>query len=376
MEKERLDCLPIGLKLKKMEKDFDVEKERECLICFYDLYLSAASCKCSPDQFSCLKHANQFCSCEIDNRFVLLRYSMTELNKLVDILEGQVDAANVWESDDLGFVSTNKVVSVSKLDVESDTYERNSHGQRERSFFLLENREKLNINVPCMGPPSCSHVSSEVIQSESQHGSFSLGTSHMSIDCHNSVVNDETTFMNTEGKVGQDCCIDLNLNIICNEDESGLLVISDCFNSKSCTEEEKTCTTDCKQEIIYISDTTSKPDIMQHESDCNLSVSPVLVNKDDPLCSRDVQHSCSIRGNKLFGVDILSLRSHSKVPSYSLLEREPMDTPDVKIFNGSYPMKKWDPCIETIKIGTVMFGRLWCSKQAIFPKGIPKTHIA
>lgn len=369
MEKERLDCLPIGLKLQKMEKDFDVEKERECLICFYDLYLSAASCKCSPDQFSCLKHANQFCSCEIDNRFVLLRYSMTELNQLVDIVEG-------WESDDLGFVSTNKVVSVSKLDVESDTYGRNSHGQRERSFFLLENREKLNINVPCMGPPSCGHVSSEVIQSESQHGSFSLGTSHMSIDSHNSVVNDETTFMNTEGKVGQDCCIDLNLNIICDEDESGLLVISDCFNSKSCTEEEKTCTTDCKQEIIYISDTTRKPDIMQHESDCNLSVSPVLVNKDDPLCSRDVQHSCSISGNKLFGVDILSLRPHSKVPSYSLLEREPMDTPDVKIFNGSYPMKKWDPCIETIKIGTVMFGRLWCSKQAIFPKGILKTHIA
>ncbi|XP_068319485.1 lysine-specific demethylase JMJ18-like [Pyrus communis] len=37
MEEERLDHLPICMKLKKMERDFDLNNERECFSCFYDL---------------------------------------------------------------------------------------------------------------------------------------------------------------------------------------------------------------------------------------------------------------------------------------------------------------------------------------------------
>jgi hypothetical protein len=374
MEKERTDSLPSALKLQKMERDFDLRKERECLFCFYDLHLSAAGCQCSPDQFSCLKHANQFCSCEIDNRFVLLRYTMNELNTLVEALEGGVDAIKVWTSDDSGLVSANdKVFRVAKLDDESDTYGTKSPDQRESPCYL-ETEEKLNMNVPCT---SYSHVSSEVIQSGSQHASFCLSTSHISIDSHNAIINDENLVMNNEGKVGQDCCIDLDLNVLCGEDESGLLPISDCFDSKVMSNVEETCMSNCIQQNVHSSDTAREPDLMQRDSNCNLSISHVLLNKDYPLYLRDLEHTCSNDGNKLFGVDLLSLHPHSKISSDSSLETEMLDTSDVKISteDGIYPIRKLDVCVEPINFGTVMFGKLWCSKQAIFPKGMLITNI-
>ncbi|XP_041028922.1 lysine-specific demethylase JMJ18-like [Juglans microcarpa x Juglans regia] len=355
MEKERLDNLHSQLKLQKMERDFDVEKERECSSCYYDLHLSAASCKCSPDQFSCLKHANHFCSCEIDNRFVLLRYSMSELNTLVDALEGSVDAIKVWASD------ARKAICVAKPDIKSDTYGTKSYDQKESLSFCLEAEEKLNLNVPCT---SYSHRFSEVIQSESQHGSCSVCTSHMSIDSQNKIMNDKTVVMNGEGKVEQDCCIDLNLNIMCDDHESGLLRISDSHNSKAVTNGE-TSMSNCKQKNVDSSYSVREPVKVQHDSIYNPSVSQVLTSRDYPSCLRGIKHTGSVVGNKLFGVDLLSLHPHSEVPSDRSLETGIADT----FFNGSYPIQQLDLCVEPINLGTLMFGRLWCSKQAIFPKG-------
>ncbi|CAM8927154.1 unnamed protein product [Rhodiola kirilowii] len=98
MEEERLESLPIGLRCQKMERDFDLNNEKECFQCFYDLHLSAASCICSPEKFACPRHANSICSCEIANKFILVRYSIDELQKLVEALEGNLDALRVWTS--------------------------------------------------------------------------------------------------------------------------------------------------------------------------------------------------------------------------------------------------------------------------------------
>jgi hypothetical protein len=374
MEKERTDGLPSGLKLQKMERDFDLRKERECLFCFYDLHLSAAGCQCSPDQFSCLKHASHFCSCEIDKRFVLLRYTMNELNTLVEALEGGVDAIKVWKSDDSGLVSANDKVCCVAKDDKSDTYGTKSCDQTESSSCCPETEEKLNMNVPCT---SYSHVSSEVIQSGSQHGSFSLSTSHISINSQNAIINDENLVLNKEGKVGQDCCIDLDLNVLCDEDESRLLPILDCFDSKAISNVEETCMSNCLQENIHSSDTAQEPDLMLHDNNCNLSVSRVLSDKDDPLCLRDLELTCSNDGNKLFGVNLLSLHPHSKISSDSSLETKMADTSDVKVSmeDGSYPIRKLDLCVEPINFGAAMFGKLWCSKQAIFPKGMLNKYL-
>ncbi|KAK6243217.1 hypothetical protein QUC31_009626 [Theobroma cacao] len=107
MEEKRVKRLPPHLPLLKMEKDFDLENERECFSCFYDLHLSACSCKCSPERFACLKHVKNFCSCQDEDRFVLLRYTIYELQMLVKALEGGLDAVKVWASEDLGLVSVN-----------------------------------------------------------------------------------------------------------------------------------------------------------------------------------------------------------------------------------------------------------------------------
>ena len=95
MEEERLERLPTGMQLQKMERDFDLKYERECFSCFYDLHLSAASCECSPDQFACLKHASLICSCEPNRKFALLRHTMDDLKTLVEALEGSLDAIKV-----------------------------------------------------------------------------------------------------------------------------------------------------------------------------------------------------------------------------------------------------------------------------------------
>ncbi|VAH15446.1 unnamed protein product [Triticum turgidum subsp. durum] len=91
------------LQCKKMDQDYD-STDRECFSCFYDLHLSAVSCQCSPNRFACLTHANLLCSCEMDRKFVLHRYSMEELNALVAALEGDPAAVYQWKEYDVGLV--------------------------------------------------------------------------------------------------------------------------------------------------------------------------------------------------------------------------------------------------------------------------------
>nr|XP_043622971.1 putative lysine-specific demethylase JMJ16 isoform X5 [Erigeron canadensis] len=76
---------------RKMEEDFGCTVKRECIICFYDLYFSAASCPCSPDKYSCLEHSKQICACPWSSRFFLFRYDIDELNRLIDTIEGELD---------------------------------------------------------------------------------------------------------------------------------------------------------------------------------------------------------------------------------------------------------------------------------------------
>ncbi|XAR61090.1 hypothetical protein NMG60_11034699 [Bertholletia excelsa] len=91
-------------KSQSMEVDFDSDRKRECCTCLYDLHLSAATCLCSPDRYSCLKHAKQLCSCAWSERIFLLRHSMSELNLLVEALEGKLRAVYRWAKGKIGLV--------------------------------------------------------------------------------------------------------------------------------------------------------------------------------------------------------------------------------------------------------------------------------
>lgn len=84
-----------------MDKNFDDTSKRECNICLYDLHLSAAFCPCSPDIYSCLNHVKQLCSCAWTEKIFLFRYEISELNVLLEAVEGKLSAVYRWAKDDL-----------------------------------------------------------------------------------------------------------------------------------------------------------------------------------------------------------------------------------------------------------------------------------
>ncbi|KXG21642.1 hypothetical protein SORBI_3009G090500, partial [Sorghum bicolor] len=105
----------VTLKSKKMDKDYD-SNDRECFSCFYDLHLSAVSCQCTPNRFACLNHMNLLCSCGMDRKITLFRYSMEELNTLVAALEGDPAAVCCWGQDHLGLVCQSGSLKHRKMD--------------------------------------------------------------------------------------------------------------------------------------------------------------------------------------------------------------------------------------------------------------------
>ncbi|KDP26519.1 hypothetical protein JCGZ_17677 [Jatropha curcas] len=95
-EHSRREYLCYSLQSQKMDKNFDASSKRECSICFYDLHLSAVWCPCSADRYSCLKHSKQLCSCAWSEKIFLFRYEMSELNTLVEAVEGKLSAVYKW----------------------------------------------------------------------------------------------------------------------------------------------------------------------------------------------------------------------------------------------------------------------------------------
>ncbi|CAL9235558.1 unnamed protein product, partial [Arabidopsis halleri] len=110
IEERRIEALGNGFNLVKMDKDFDSKGEMECFSCFSDLHLSATGCNnCSSfKEYGCTKH--DICSCEGNDRFIFLRYTIDELSSLIRALEGESDDLKTWAS---------KVVKEKQLQEES-----------------------------------------------------------------------------------------------------------------------------------------------------------------------------------------------------------------------------------------------------------------
>ncbi|KAF5944881.1 hypothetical protein HYC85_018958 [Camellia sinensis] len=339
IEEERMHQLPTQFQFLKMEIDFDVKSERECFSCFYDLHLSAACCKCSPDRFACLKHANLLCSCELDNRFVLLRYTMDELKTLVEALELKLDAIKAWASESASVNGKDR--SSAELDVERKTSGSNGLKKKEDPSCSPVNKD-VDINDPCS---SCYfHVSSEVAPSNTEQTTFNLFESQSIVGEHNR----EAPLITNEDQVAQECCFDLNVGDVTDEQASGLQQISD-----SCDN--------------YGTNPQKGLDTTRLGSDSNSSVSHIISNKDRPSCSGNAGNSWASDGGKLFGVDLSFSHSHSNGPLSFLLKSETVDHSDMS--REGCLIQKLRFGVDPIIYGTLMVGKLWCNKQAIFPKG-------
>ncbi|KAI4297517.1 hypothetical protein L6164_037404 [Bauhinia variegata] len=316
MEEERLNRLPNHLKLLKMERKFDDQTDRECFSCFYDLHISATD----------------------------------ELNKLVDALEGEVEAIEVWVNIISATVAADaEDASKEKLDEERDVCKTNSH-EGESSSCCAGTKEKLNLNPSS----SHSHVSSELVQSDFQHGTFIASCN--TIDSHDRDINHKNLVMNDEVKMEQTNFMDLNLHIAPVEYEASL---HNADNHKYLGVPD-----------VY-SDVPKEQDNMQLDADINTRDPIPLPNKDDPSCSRDTQSSRALAGGKLFGVNLqrhIDLELFANIAS----NMEVVDTSNtsVTMTDQSYLlMQNFGTSVEPINLGSVVYGKLWCSKHAIYPKG-------
>ncbi|XP_059288320.1 lysine-specific demethylase JMJ18-like [Lycium ferocissimum] len=271
VEEERLERLLPLVRLQTMDKDFGLKDEQECFSCYYDLHLSAVCCKCSPEQFSCLKHANLMCSCEPENKTVVVRYNLDQLNTLVRALEGRLDAIKLWSSKDSGFRSLNwRQHNLVKLDSERDGSEMDPSIKNEGLSGSLR-EENHNAKKQC----SSLH---------SEHGEKD-GTS--------------TSLAILETNHGIKLPTEKNLH--------------------SCS--------------------------------------------DDATTSYASNHSS---GSKLFGVDLsmcsLSVRQNGTLNSEK-------DSRSSRISE-----QKLGYHVDPLNLGSIASGKLWCNKQAIFPRGF-RSHV-
>lgn len=345
MEEERLKCLPL-LKFRKMEKEFDLESERECFSCFYDLHLSAASCNCSPDRFACLKHVNDLCSCQEDNGFILLRFTIDELHSLVKALEGELDAARVWVYDDLCF---------------NRTKDGDDHQESELlpgyeamgSMPISPWEEKMAYdNVVCC---SYGRASSGVINPETSN----VNSSPLAIKNQCDVSSVEAHIKKNKVILKQDGCIDLNLDCLSDYPLRRLLQAFDRCENNHLTDTGRLSTLNHRDEV-HNRNEGSKPDLGWSCKDGNLS-GALESPKEDHLLGR----------NKFFGNKVVRGDEQSEMQPDCLLKTEIGNFRDINISGACQgdSKEKLASCVELLNLGSVIFGKLWYNKQAIFPKG-------
>uniref|UniRef100_A0A0D9WEU3 JmjC domain-containing protein n=1 Tax=Leersia perrieri TaxID=77586 RepID=A0A0D9WEU3_9ORYZ len=172
-----------SLQYKKMDRDYD-STDRECFSCFYDLHLSAVSCQCSPNRFACLKHTNLLCSCEMDKKIALFRYSIEELDTLVAALEGDQTAVYQLGQNDLGLVCPSGTMQY-KIDLgESTKYQESATDVNFESLATASNQTRsksecscsLSLNHASELPSSRIQIGNSTLTSTTAQNLFSVDT--------------------------------------------------------------------------------------------------------------------------------------------------------------------------------------------------------
>ncbi|KAF5727012.1 putative lysine-specific demethylase JMJ16 isoform X3 [Tripterygium wilfordii] len=133
LEANRREYLCTSSQSQKMDEKFDATCKRECFICLYDLYLSAACCRCSSSRYSCLIHAKQLCSCGWSEKNFLFRYEINELSVLLEALEGRLSATYRWAKDILN-LTLSSLPSEDDLQARGQVYRPNSHSEEKECY--------------------------------------------------------------------------------------------------------------------------------------------------------------------------------------------------------------------------------------------------
>lgn len=137
-----------------MDEHFDATIKRECSICLFDLHMSAASCPCSADRYSCLNHAKQLCACPWSQKYFLFRHEMSELNLLAEALGGKLSSIYKWAREYLGLALSS---SVSKNSLQASI-----HVDGPTSNSVQEEHKSRHAATPIKTSSSVSRFKAEI----------------------------------------------------------------------------------------------------------------------------------------------------------------------------------------------------------------------
>ncbi|PKI41359.1 putative lysine-specific demethylase JMJ16 [Punica granatum] len=415
-ERARRESICNSSRIMKMESNFDSVCERECIICLFDLHLSAVGCHCSPDRYACLDHAKQLCSCAWGSKYFLFRYDINELNILVEALEGKLSAIYRWARFDLGLALSSYVSNQT-----SGVTGKISHSTE--GTALME--PKPHSSVSYIKDLLLKNLSKNTARSSTSHGSVEVETSHRSSQLfikeesraetsafedsgakkpltasgQNEVIllsDDEDekpkvekqvlstlkgTSVEERGKSSERVVGSDNSAATCNTSGDAISTASICEKKLAATQEDANSLPDTGKSVplsIDASETTKIQDLSLVPGEVEADTSP---SSHGTACSRvDLEHSLPCGSEKLNNEErreksrtIGMSNAVDSVRSTAACSSTNQNNLD-KYFRQKGPriakvVRRINCNVEPLEYGSVLAGKSWSNSQVIFPKG-------
>ncbi|XP_024979586.1 putative lysine-specific demethylase JMJ16 isoform X1 [Cynara cardunculus var. scolymus] len=386
IERVRRDFLCNTSQALKMEATFDATSERECSVCYFDLHLSAAGCHhCSPDKYSCLNHAKQFCSCAWSAKFFLLRYDIKDLSILVEALEGKLSAVYRWAKLDLGLALTSYV---------SKDTSRSPELNGKQSCSISGSPAKEVSSVPSVASlKGKTERVQDFLNPTGVGGRMGSRYSKESSISLNSLHEDETK--KSSSKCKKEIASSANKPLVVGND---VILLSDDEGEDSSLPLNQAVTTDPVSGRIGSEDQVKEDALKSHPE--NLSCHRVLSENTVPSTTKSqaltiTKESSNLNGENTGGVSqpipksgggilnneekvvIIGLYANSKPAdnvqtasgTQSCTQNHPERNPRQKGPRIAKVVRRINCHVEPLEFGVVQSGKLWCDSRAIYPKG-------
>ncbi|RID57141.1 hypothetical protein BRARA_F00540 [Brassica rapa] len=364
IERTRREFLCSSSLALKMHSNFDATNERECCICFFDLHLSAAGCRCSPEKYTCLTHVKQLCSCPWVSRYFLFRYDIDELNVLVEAVEGKLSAVYRWARQDLG-LALSAHVSERKMEMDEEgkvhkDLSPQADEQLSPSHFMKPVKEET-VSVP--KDSVCQPYEGGVMVSVAAAAKPTSGKKNprgsVSSGKHLRIIRERPTHVLALEAIGKIPAPNFEKQVTSLPDTLALptndqrAMGGDVPSSISHTEVNAVADDICNRVDI-----SNQPSSSKSKTSGGLAILDVV---DGTRRSKSSTPSCSQNNNG-------TRRSNSGTPACSQ-----NNSPD-RIFRQKGPriakvVRRVKCKVEPLSYGCVLSGKSWCNRQAIFPKG-------
>lgn len=349
MERMRRESLCTS-NAERMDSSFDESIERECIICLYDLHLSAVGCKCCPERFACLYHAKQLCSCALSEKTFLFRYTITDLDVLVEALEGRLSAIYKWAKLNLG-LSLSPLVSKDKSPTPRPDSRSlfSSEGIKQEGKFTFSSLEGIKREASLPDLVSSTSFSPRLSQK------LNSSLAHTTESSTSSVINfcSELAEGNFKEEKPMVCSSSLN-EVSPNKSERGKTdanrsLISGNGGIINLTDDEER---DSLRHLPGSFSFVSTGSFPQHGQPYKSRMLNDKTKNEETKTQFDLRNFApSLIGNSSFGVKSINKYYPQKGPRVAKIT------------------KRLKYHVEPLNLGVVHSGQLWSCSQAIYPKG-------